>query len=384
MAGFFKKLLPVAGAVGGAILGGPGGAAVGAVLGGALGGNNKAPAMQAQLTGSNKSGFQTLPPELQQAYMQYLSQIQAQSQGPYNAGPMGQAETGPYASQGLQQLQQHFNKNGSPFAGGNGAMPLGVVEPFHPYQTQAFDQIGQGSNATGLEGQLRPYMDLYNKYVLNPTLERNQRERQVLENSLTGAGAGNLGYQHGSALATQRGALERNYGELEQEAQANAFDNALGLRRQGLGDLLTVGGAVQNQGQQYLNALQPHLQAALPQNRTARLGQALGLIPGESPTNFTQQWHQPPTKPSWGEQFAGLATSLGGLAGNKSWGDIGSLFTGGNNGGGQSSTPTAGSIGFQPNYQQPPQLPAGFGSGYGGYGGINRGNRGFNPAFGYR
>jgi hypothetical protein len=383
MAGFFKKVLPIATTVGGAFLGGPGGAAAGAVLGGALGGNKKAPAMQAQLTGSNKGGFQTLPPELQKAYLeQYLPQIQAQSTGPYNAGPMGQAATGPYASRGLQELQQYYNQNGSPFAGGNGAMPLGVVEPFHEFQTRAFNQIGESANAPGLESQLRPYMDLYNKYVLNPTLERNQRERQVLENALTGSGAGNLGYQHGSALATQRGALERNYGELEQEAQANAFQNALGLRRQGLGDLLTTGGAIQEHGQQYLNALQPQLQAALPQNRTARFGQMLGLIPGESPTSMSQQWYQPPTKPNFADQLAGIATSLGGLAGNKSFGDIGSMFT--NAFGGQSSAPVAGSIGLQTNYQQPPQLPAGFGSGYGGYGGISRGNRGFNPTFGYR
>lgn len=383
MAGFFKKLLPIATTVGGAFLGGPGGAAAGAVLGGALSGNKKTPAMQAQQTGGSKSGFQTLPPELQKAYLeQYLPQVLAQSQGPYNAGPMGQAQTGQFAPQGLQQLQQYYNQKGSPFAGGNGAMPLGVVEPFHPYQTQAFEQIGAGANAPGLENQLRPYMDLYNKYVLSPTLERNKRERAEVENALLGQGQGNLGYFGSSALGTQRAQLEKNYGQLEQEAQAEALQNALGLRRQGLGDLLTVGGAVQEHGQQYLNALQPHLQAALPQNRTALLGQQLGLIPGESPTSFSQQWHQPAAKPNFADRLAGIATSLGSLAGGKSFSDLGSLFTGGNTG--QSSTPVAGSIGLQPNYQQPPQLPAGFGSGYGGYGGINRGNRGFNPAYGYR
>ncbi len=341
---------------------------VGSLLSGFAGKNKQVPPQPYGPT--SESGFRTMPKELQEAYLnQYLQQILAQSTGPYHAGPMGTAETGPYASQGLQQLQSHFNQFGSPFAGGNGAMPLGVVEPFHEFQTRAFGQIGEGASAPELEGQLRPYMDLYNKYVLNPTLERNKRERAEVENALLGSGQGNLGYFGSSALGTQRAQLEKNYGQLEQEAQAEALQSALGLRRQSLGDLLAAGGAIQEHGQQYLNALQPHLQASLPQNRTSLLGQQLGLIPGGS--NVSTGYYQPEPKPNSAMRWGGALQSIGSLF--QSGGPLGNAFGGGQ----QQYVPQAGTINYQP-----PQPPAGFGGGSGAFG-TGR-NPGFNPAFGYR
>jgi len=345
---------------------------VGSLLSGFAGKNEQQAPQPYGTTSSSEAGFKTMPKELQEAYLkQYLPQILAQSTGPYNAGPMGQAATGPYAPQGLQQLQQHYNQYGSPFAGNGGAMPLGAVEPFHPYQTQAFGQIEGASNAPGLESQLRPYMDLYNKYVLSPTLERNKRERAEVENALLGRGQGNLGYFGSSALGTQRAQLEKNYGQLEQEAQAEALQNALGLRRQGLGDLLAAGGAIQEHGQQYLNALQPQMQAALPQNRTSALGQQLGLIPGASQSSTSTGYHQPEAKPNAAMRWGGALQSLGSLF--QGGGPMANAFGGGQ----QQAMPQAGTINFQP-----PQPPAGFGGGYNAFGAGR--NPGFNPAFGYR
>ncbi len=376
----------------------------------ALGGGRKG-ARPAQSQSESKGGFQTYPEELRNAYLkQFLPQALAQSQGPYQSTPMGQADTGPFASQGLQQLQQYFNQNGSPFAGGNGAQPLGVVEPFHPYQIQALTQLAQGAgtgsgNSAELGAELAPYQNLYNENVLNPTLESIERQRQI---ALSGAGSqntGNLGAQNSSAYGTYLGQLQNDYNNMQRGAQAEGFQSALGLRQQGIGekrqslmDLLNSGTAIQEHNQQYLNYLQPQLQAALPQNRTANLGQMLNMIPGESPTSSGTSTGEVAGKPNaaarWGAGLQALGSAglnygsfmgQGGGAGLQNLGGgMGGTF--GNNlwGGG----PQAGSLGsFGGGYGVQPQIPGSTGLGgrlSGGYGGIPGGNRTFNPAYGYR
>jgi len=189
---------------------------------------------------------------------------------------------------------------------------------------------------------------------------------------------------------------------MQRAAQAEGFQGALGLRQQGIGerrqslmDLLNSGTAIQEQNQQYLNYLQPQLQAALPQNRTANLGALLNMIPGESPTSSGTSTGEVAGKPNaaarWGAGLQALGSAglnygnfmgqgggglqnlgggMGGTFGNNVWG----------------AAPQAGALGAGM-YGVQPQIPGSVGLGgrlSGGYGGIAGGNRGFNPAYGYR
>jgi hypothetical protein len=326
-----------------------GGALVGGIASSALGGKMKQGAPQGYT--SQESGFRTMPKELQDAYIkQYLPQLLAQYEGKYQAGPMGQAETGPLAPLGLQELQRHYNQYGSPFGGNNGAKPLGIVEPFNPYQISALQQFGE-TNGQNLGAAIQPYQELYNKNVLDPELERIKEDQAVAENQLVGQGAGNLGFFGSSALGTLAGQLKNNYSNLRRDTQAQGFESALGLRRQTLAEMLQAGNAIQEQGQSYLDALNPHLQASLPQNRLQNFGAGLNAIPGAS--SIGTQYFQPAPQPNAAMRWGGALQSLGSL---------GLMANNGGFGGGMGGYTNAPQMG---NYGGPPrqiyQPPAGFG-----------------------
>lgn len=375
---------------------------VGKVVSGLFGKKKGAAPTRSEQKSESRAGFQTYPDELKQAYLQqFLPQALAQSKMPFQSTPMGQAEAGPFASQGLQQLQQYFNQNGSPFGGNGGAQPLGVVEPLHPWQTQALSQLAQGAgtgsgNAAMLGQELAPYQALYNENVLNPTLESIERQRQM---AISGAGAqnlGNLGAQNSSAYGTYLGQLQNDYNNMQRGAQAEGFQYAHGMRgqgieerRQSLMDMLNSGATVQQHNQQYLNYLQPQLQMAAnyPQQQVANLGQMLGMVPGESPwsTSSGSSTGAIEGKPNFAARLGATMQSIGSIGMGMNGGQMGGDMSGGFGGGG-GGFPSAGSVGGG-YYGVQPQMPGSMGMGSrlsGGYGGFGGGNRGFNPAYGYR
>ena len=111
-----------------------------AALGGALFGKNK---QIPQQTGA--SGLAAAPPQVGHAYLEgLLPGAWQQFANQYQGTPMGQAPTGPFASQGLQELQGYSNQNGGIFGGGTGVNPLGMVEPFNGIQQNALSRFGMG------------------------------------------------------------------------------------------------------------------------------------------------------------------------------------------------------------------------------------------------
>ncbi len=334
----FGNILGIAAPVVGGIFGGPAGALVGASIGGRLGGGNKGGSNgQASPQGvggsSSTSGFGALPPEVQQAFLQqYLPQLQAQTQGKYQGTPMGQAETGPFASQGLQQLQQYSNHNGGIFGNGTGVNPIGTVEPFNQYQQNALTQAGGGIQ--GLKEQLPGYQDLWNENVLNPQLQEMDYQNALKQHQLLSskAGNGNLGAFSSSALGTQLAQQQQDANRLKLNARAEGFQGAQQLRNQTLQEMLGAGNMIQGQNQQSLNALQPQLQQATPGAQLSRFQQGLNAFPNSS-TSMGYGAANPGT-PNLASQIGNIGTALygagqqlglqgfGNNGGQSSWGGL--------------------------------------------------------------
>lgn len=292
------------GSIAGGFLGGPTGAAIGGGLGSLFGGKKKQPGYQQQVT--QQQGFNTLPEPVRNAYLQqYLPGILSQYQGKYQGLPMGQAPTGPFASQGLQELQNYSNQIGGIFAGGTGVNPLGQVEPFNPYQQQALQSLGGGIGALGNE--LSQYMNPYQKFVQD---EINRQHSIAQNNALSDfSRAAGFGGLQSSAYGTLQSQLEQNRLRDQNQAQVQNYQQALGLRRQTLADMLGAGGQIQQQGQNMLGALQPQLQQTLPQARTGLLGQQLGAFQG-SPIGYNYQ-QMAPKQTAEERIFGGLQTGIG-------------------------------------------------------------------------
>ncbi len=123
------------------------------LVGGLFGGDEEGSAPQ-QTTQNQISGFAALPPQVQQAYLQqYLPGVLQNYTARHNQYPGAMARTDPYASQSLQELQNHYDSLGT----GNGARPLGGPEPLNPIQKAAFGQAFQGYNPQTLQGYINPY-----------------------------------------------------------------------------------------------------------------------------------------------------------------------------------------------------------------------------------
>lgn len=336
---FLSSILPIVGTIGGGIIGGPAGASIGASLGGALGGGMKGGsngAGSAQGIGGNStnSGFAALPPEVQQAYLQkYLPQLLQQTQGKFQGTPTGQAPTGPFASQALQELQQYSNQNGGIFGGNSGVNPLGQVEPFNQYQQNALGSFGGG--LSGFQNELPGYQNLYNENVLNPQLAEIDYQNGIANSNLRSNEAGrSVGAFGNTAFGSQLAGQQDNANRLKLGARAQAFQGAQELRNRTLQEMLGAGGVIQQQNQQSLNALQPQLQQATPGAQLGALQKGLGAFPNST---VGQHYGQAiPGTPNFASQLGGfgdLALStgakfglpgFGGAGGNtgSSWSDL--------------------------------------------------------------
>lgn len=271
---------------------------------------------------SSQSGFAALPPEIQQAYLQrYLPAIQAQFKNP-NGLPLGPAETGHFASRGLQQLQNHSNQIGGLFPGTTNVSPLGGVEPFNPLQEQALNSFGGG--LSGLQEELPGYQSFYNENVLDPELAELERQQGLTKNNfwdkynLYGAQQGRAPNVTNATLGSQLAGLEDIASQRRLQARTNAFQGGQQLRRQTLQDMLTAGSAIQQQGQSLLDYLQPHLMQTTPQGFAAGLAQ----IPTSSVSQGTHTGAIAGKPNAWakigaaGETALGLRNFFGGGGGN--------------------------------------------------------------------
>jgi hypothetical protein len=357
-----------------------------AALGGALFGKNKSTPQQ---TGA--SGLAAMPPELRHAYIGeqgFLPGAREIYANPYQGTPMGQAPTGPWASQAEQELQNYSNQNGGIFAGGTGVHPLGAVEPFNPYQQNALSQFGQGygnfqenqgqymnpyqqmvlnqlaSGGWGMNQQMPGYMNPWLENILRPTENDINRQADISKGNLSDYAArfGGIGANNSSAYAQQLQGIDRDRERAIEQARGNetknaygqalgqynlglsglfqgggqAYDQANQMRRQSLQDMLNAGTAIQQQGQQQANAIQPQLQQTTPQGRLGQFGQNLNMIPGsQTSTGYTQQ-------PNAWSQIGGLGlTGLGFMSGqgaNQGIQNLGGAMPWLNNGGGNVGT----------------------------------------------
>lgn len=321
-----------------------------ATIGGSLFGRNKggSPGGQSSSSASHQeSGFNTLPPEVQNAYLnQYLPSIQQQFHTRYSAPPLGQAQGGPFGSQALQELQNYSNSTGGVFGNGTGVSPLGAVEPFNPYQQQAIQAFGGG--LSGLQNELPGYQNLYNKNVLEPELANLEDQRQQALNAMRSnqlLRTGGLNAFSNSAFGTQLAGLEDIASKARLNARAGAFAGAQNLRRMTLQDMLNAGGAIQEQNQSLLNVLQPYLQQTTPGAMNQNFAQGLSAFPGSTISDSSSSGTV--TNPTAGKPnlwarigaagqalggFGQVAQGFGGFGGGGGFNAHAQPYTGGNQG----------------------------------------------------
>lgn len=225
----WKELKKYAG-LGGTVVGGALGGPTGAIIGGTLGGAVSNSGGKGQQTGNSTSGWNNLPPEMKEAYLQtYLPDALRY----YKAGP-------------------------------------------NEYQNIANKSLGSGLK--GLAEEMPYFMDFYNDNVSNRVLrgmeEDAARKRTDIQSHF--AKNGGLGGLFGTALGTELGLLNKNTANMVSDYKhdmANAaFNSALGLRRQTLQDMMTAGDQ--------------------PYNHISRLGNLLGVFPQGS-TSTSQIPGQP-------------------------------------------------------------------------------------------
>ena len=301
----------------GAVAGGAG------ILGGLFGGD------EGGSPGGSSSiqGFAALPPEVKDAWLkQYLPQLLKQYNAKFQGTPLGQAPTGPFASQGLQELQQHSNSIGGLFGGGTGVNPLGHVEPFNQFQQNALGSMGGG--LAGLQNELPGYQNLYNENVLNPQLEHIQKQEDMLQGGLRGrnAASGNLFGAGSTANKTQIAALQEQANQARSQARSQSFQGGINLRNQTLQQMLGAGSAIQGQGQQSLNALQPQLQQTAPGTRLNTFGQGLNMFPQ---SNTMNQTGAVAAQPNFMSKLGGAGLQGLGIMGGMGGGGMGGMFGGG-------------------------------------------------------
>jgi hypothetical protein len=291
------------------------------LLGNLFGGDEGGQASPTGINGQTQ-GFAALPPEVQQAWLQqYLPQLLQQHQGKLQTTPLEQARSGPFESQGLQELQDYANRNAGIFGGSWGVRPLGQVEPLNQIQQGALGNVGRG--LAGLSEDLPGYQSLYNQNVLDPQLKDIQRQQDIAQNNLLGAkaGTGNLGALGSSALGTQLAQNLDNYNRQREQARAAGYQHSIGLRNQTLQQMLSAGNQVQAQGQQQLSALQPQLQATAQPQRLEQLAAGLQRFPASQVTQG-----QTPSQPDFLNKVGFGGQALGGFlqgSGAKIFGDGG-------------------------------------------------------------
>jgi hypothetical protein len=332
------------------------GAAGAGLLGGLFGDENEGAMPQQQ---SSTQGFAALPQEVKDAWLQqYLPQLLQQYQNKPMTTPLGQAPTGPFASQGLQELQAHSNQVGGLFGNqGTGVNPLGAVEPFNQFQQNALSSLGGG--LAGLQNELPGYQNLYNENVLNPQLAEIDRQLGMGNNRLLGrkAGGGNLGVLGSSAIGTQLAELQDSANRLKLNAREHAFTSGIGLRNQTLQDMLRAGGTIQNQNQNTLGAIYPQLQQTLPQNKLGQLGQGLSIFPQSNLSNGTGPIAGRPD--TWarvgnaGLQGLGALSGLGGMEGFGGAPSFNNQFAGGGSNWGFGAPPAMGGYQLGNSYIRP-------------------------------
>lgn len=149
-------------------------------------------------TSTSKSGFETLPREVQDAYTKsYLPNVLRY----YNNGP--------------NQMQQ-----------------------------QAYGSLGGGLNS--ITQELPQYMDVFRQNVTNPTLDEIQRQADIQKNRLNAqAGNNGLGGYLNSALGVERSGVQEGADRLKANVNyagnRENLMNALALRQSTLQDVLNGG-----------------------------------------------------------------------------------------------------------------------------------------------
>ncbi len=154
----------------------------------------------------------------------------------------------------------------------NQSSPEQLVAPFHRFQENALQQQGQGIQ--GIQKDLGQYMNPYQQFVtdqINTNYNTNANNLKGLQNQIGHGSNARLRQLNSSSQTLAQGQNEEARQRALAEANYNNYNQALSLRRQTLSDMLSAGGAYQQQQQNLQNA---------PFNRLSQYGQLLGAVPG--------------------------------------------------------------------------------------------------------
>ncbi len=282
----------------------------GALLGGAslasslFGGGKKGGSPESQ---TQYSGYAALPQEGKDVYNDYFRMLHSLSGNPIAMQRMGMAQrpNDMFGSQELYDLQQTQPNQG--------VRPIGVLEPFNQVQRQALGNYAQPDYSdSGLADYMLPF--------------QNARNR-AMENINRSAGTAFAGIK-GREARTGSLARDQYYGDqlpqLEEartramlDAEAGYANQALGLRKDSLADMMNSGNLIQKQNQaglqaasgQSLAASNPaygqaqafmQLLAGMPNSST---GQSTGAVAGRD-SNLTRAGNLGMSL--FGNQFSGM------------------------------------------------------------------------------
>jgi hypothetical protein len=197
-------------------------------------------------------------------------------------------------------IQSYFNSPQS------GAFVPQQVEPFNRFQNEALQGLGGGIQ--DIQQNLGQYMNPYHSAVTdNINREADIRRSDLLGRASIGGNAAGL---NNSAVGVQLGLNDEARQRLLAQANYENYQQALGLRRQTLAEMLGAGGAQQTQGQNVLNNSYNNSiannQAGL--GRLQNLGNLLSpLLGGGSQVSTNAQ----APVPSFLNRLGGFATGLG-------------------------------------------------------------------------
>ena len=195
----------------------------------------------------------------------------------------------------------------------NQSSPQQMVAPFHQFQQNALQQQGQGIQ--GIQNDLGQYMNPYQQFVTDRTnraYDVNANNLKGQQNTIGNGSNARLRETNSSSQTLAQGQNEEARQRALAEANYNNYNQALGLRRQTLSDMLSAGGAYQQQQQNMQNA---------PFNRLTQYGQLLGAVPGGQ-TQFGATPATPP-QPDILARLGGVASGLGSAYNNGAFSSFG-------------------------------------------------------------
>lgn len=171
-----------------------------------------------------------------------------------------------------------------------------TATPLNPAIENSLGQLGQGIQ--DINANLGDYLNPYRKFVTDEINREANTQRSNLLGRHVGFGA--LGMNN-SALGVQLGMNEESRQRALARANYEAYQQALGLRRQTLADMMGAGEQRRKLDEEFRDA---------PFARLQRLGTLLGMIPGGQASISVGGANRSNT-PSFAERLMSSASTIG-------------------------------------------------------------------------